>query len=75
MQTLDCAVGAWQARAAVQQICPDKVMAVIHVLDREDAEAVASSHTIVFDHEVGNDAMAATQQLVHGLLSRRYGAW
>ena len=74
MQTLNCTVGAWSACATVEKLNHGSLMAIIQVLDREDAERVNSRHTVVFGHQKGSDAIAATQAMMQELLGSRYGA-
>lgn len=73
MQTLDCNVGIWRARAQVQEVETGKLMAVISVTDEHGKHAGDSKHTVVFEHKDGYEPLEETRLLVQRLLEERYG--
>ena len=72
MQSLSYNIAGWHAEALLQQLDPSKLMAVISLTNRKDG-AGASRHTVVFEHQDGQDAAAETEALVRRLLHERYG--
>ncbi|KRB66350.1 hypothetical protein [Noviherbaspirillum sp. Root189] len=73
MQTLNYTVGPWHAEALLEEVEPGKLMAVISVTDDKGTALHDSKHTVVFDHEQGQDKAKETEQLVKHLLQERYG--
>jgi 5-methylthioribose kinase len=74
MQEFNCKLGHWKAQAQVQQIEDDKLMAIISVTDESGAKAVASRHTVVFEHKAGQEPLEEARALVQRLLNARYGS-
>jgi uncharacterized protein YndB with AHSA1/START domain len=73
MQTLNCTIGKWRAEARVQEVEYGKLMAIISVTGDGGNPAGQSKHTVVFEHEDGNDTLEETRVLVQRLLHARYG--
>lgn len=73
MQSFHYHVGNWKAQARVLQVDDSKLMATICVLDDDDEDAIASQHTIVFDHKEGFDTIEETKWQMKNLLESRYG--
>lgn len=74
MQHFDYEIGAWRARASIQQVNESKLMAIICVMDHGGDQGIASQHTIVFDHDEGRDAVEETRLVLQNLLGARYQA-
>jgi len=74
MQTLNYTVGPWHAQALLEEVEPGKLMAVISVTDDKGTALHDSKHTVVFEHQQGEDKTKETEQLVRRLLRERYGA-
>lgn len=72
MQTMHYDFGNWLACAAVDAINGGKLLAVISVTNRNDANSV-SKHTAVFDHQQDRHPRDETEQVVRQLLRARYG--
>lgn len=73
MQTLKYTVGPWHAQAQLEELETGKLMAIISVSDDEADATHESRHTIVFEHQPGQDTKAETEQLVRRLLREHYG--
>lgn len=73
MQTLKYTVGPWHAQAQLEELETGKLMAIISVSDDEDDASHESRHTIVFEHQEGQDTKEETEQLVRRLLHDHYG--
>ena len=73
MQTLSFIIGNWRAEAQLEELEPGKLMAVISVTDHRDGVCGGSKHTIVFEHNHGEDKRKETEALVRQLLCERYG--
>jgi hypothetical protein len=74
MQTLNCTVGHWRAKAQIQEVESGKLMAVIRVTDERGTIPGESRHTVVFEHKDGNDTLEETRSMVQHLLHARYGS-
>lgn len=72
MQSLHYNIGSWRAEALLEQLDPGKLMAVISLWNGSST-ANSSRHTVVFEHQEGEDAAAETEALVRRLLRERYG--
>lgn len=74
MQSMTYSVGNWRAEAQLEELETGKLMAVISVVDDKGTVSTRSSHTIVFEHEEGQDKREETEALVRRLLIERYGS-
>ncbi|RJF96103.1 hypothetical protein [Noviherbaspirillum saxi] len=74
MQTLSYTVGHWHAEAQLEEVEPGKLMAVISVTDDKGIARHESKHTVVFEHEQGQDKTKETEMLVRRLIRQRYGS-
>jgi hypothetical protein len=73
MQTLCYTVGNWHAEAQIEELDPGNLLAVISVTDAKGNARNGSQHTVVFEHEKGNDKELETERLIRRLLLERYG--
>ena len=73
MQSMSYSVGNWRAEALLEELDTGKLMAVISLIDEKGGTATRSRHTVVFEHEEGQDKHKETEVLVRRLLRESYG--
>lgn len=73
MQSMIYSVGNWRAEALLEELETGKLMAVISLMDEKGSTSTRSRHTVVFEHEEGQDKRKETEAVVRRLLQQRYG--
>jgi hypothetical protein len=73
MQSMIYSVGNWRAEALLEELETGKLMAVISLMDEKGSTSTSSRHTVVFEHEEGQDKRKETEAVVRRLLQQRYG--
>lgn len=73
MQSMIYSVGNWRAEALLEELETGKLMAVISLMDEKGSTSTSSRHTVVFEHDEGQDKRKETEAVVRRLLQQRYG--